>query len=387
MSSPHAKVHRWGAAPWTIDFIPTQRPLPQEADFAIVGAGFTGLAAAASLRLQAPSKSVVVLEAGSIGAGASGRTGGMILAESAAGDLPGLGDVLTGLAQILSEISRASEVPIIEHAQFALPGAWEIARSGLHLEDSPIEWQDSGTLRVVNEVPGGTLDPGKMVEGLARAAERLGAFIFENTRVEHVRWLDDGGELRFAGGKLRAHKILLATNALSLDIAHLKRGMHPKLTLAAATAPIYDGRLEELGLAHRKPFYTNDLPYLWGRVCPDNSIVWGAGLVDPPDGGTLEDIDVSSGDALRIFASLERRIRRLKPGFEDLTFTHRWGGPILFRENWTPVFSHHPESRNGIVIGAFAGHGVALSSYLGAWAAEAMLARRDLPSWGRIERH
>jgi len=299
--------------------------------------------------------------------------------------MPGLGDVLTGLTQILSEISRAAEVPIAEHAQFVLPGAWEIARRGPHLEDSPIDWQDSGTLRVVNEVPGGTLDPGKMVEALARAAERLGAFIFENMRVEHVRWLDDGGELGFAGGKLRARKILLATNALSLDIAQLKRGMHPKLTLAATTAPIYDGRLEELGLAHRKPFYTNDLPYLWGRVCPNNSIVWGAGLVDPPDGGTLEDVDVSSGDAVRIFASLERRIRRLKPGFEDFTFTHRWGGPILFRENWTPVFSHHPSSRDGIVIGAFAGHGVALSSYLGAWAAEAMLGRRALPPWGRIE--
>ena len=56
----------------------------------------------------------------------------------------------------------------------------------------------------------------------------------------------------------------------------------------------------------------------------------------------------------------------------------------MFRENWTPVFSHHPESDDGIVIGAFAGHGVALSSYLGSWAAEAMLGRRDLPPWGRI---
>ena len=385
MSSPQRQFHRWGAAPWTIDYVPARQPLPPEADFAIVGAGFTGLAAAASLRLQAPSKSVVLLEAGGIGAGASGRTGGMVLAESAAGDLPGLGDVLAGLTQILSELARASGVPIAEHAQFALPGAWEIARHGLHREDSPIDWQDSGALRVVNEVPGGTLDPGKMVEALARAAERLGAIIFENTRVENVRWNETGGELHFAGGKLRAGKILLATNALSLDIAHLTQGMHPKLTLAAATAPIHDGRLEELGLAHRKPFYTNDLPYLWGRVCADNSIVWGAGLLDPPNGGTLEDVDVSSGDATRIFASLERRIRRLKPGFEDLAFTHRWGGPILFRENWTPVFSHHPESRDGIVIAAFAGHGVALSSYLGHWAAEGMLGRRALPAWGRIK--
>jgi len=33
------------------------------------------------------------------------------------------------------------------------------------------------------------------------------------------------------------------------------------------------------------------------------------------------------------------------------------------------------------VLGAYSGHGVALSVYLGAWAAEALLGRRDLPAW------
>ena len=383
MFSPRAKLDPWGQPPWQIDFTPAKQSLPPSVDFAIVGAGFTGLAAAASLRLHAPDKSVVVLEAGRIGHGASGRTGGMALAESAAGDLPGLGDVLAGLQKILATLSRASGIPIIECAELALPGAWEIARRQEPGQDSPIEWQDSGMLRVTREVPGGTLNPGKMVESLARAAEKLGAIIVENARVNRVLW-GQGGELHFPGGKLRAKTILLATNALSLDIAHLTSGMHPKLTLAAMTAPISGARVEALGLSQRKPFYTVDFPYLWGRVCRDNSVVWGAGLVDPPADGTLEDIDVSAGDSAKMFASLERRIRHLKPGFEDLRFTHLWGGPILFRENWTPVFSRHPESADGIVIGAFAGHGVALSSYLGSWAAETMLGRRDLPLWGRI---
>jgi glycine/D-amino acid oxidase-like deaminating enzyme len=383
MSSPGAKLDRWGQPPWQMDFVPAKQSLPQQADFAVVGAGFTGLAAAASLRLRAPHKSVVVLEAGRIGRGASGRTGGMVLAESAAGDLPGLGDVLAGLQKILAELSRASGVPIAERAELALPGAWEIARQGGR-KDSPIEWHDSGTLRVTKEVPGGTLDPGKMVESLARAAEKLGAIIVENARVDQVLW-GSGAELRFPGGTLRAKKVLLATNALSLDIAHLTRGTHPKLTLAAMTAPIAQARVEALGLWPRKPFYTVDFPYLWGRVCPDNAIVWGAGLVNPPSQGSVEDIDISAEDSAKMFASLERRIRHLLPGFEDLNFTYLWGGPILFRENWKPVFSRHPESYDGIVIGAFAGHGVALSSYLGSWAAEAMLGRRELPPWGQIE--
>jgi glycine/D-amino acid oxidase-like deaminating enzyme len=383
MSSPQAKLDRWGQPPWEIDFTPARQSLPHQADFAILGAGFTGLAAAASLRLHMPEKSVVVLEAGRIGHGASGRTGGMILAESAAGDLPGLGDVLAGLQRILGELSRASGVPIAERAELSLPGAWEIARKRVR-EDSPIAWDDSGTLRVSGHVPGGTLDPGKMVESLARAAERLGAIIVENARVDHVLWGETGGELRFSGGKLRARKILVATNAFSLEVSTLRGRAHPKLTLAAMTAPIPEEQIEKLGLAERKPFYTVDFPYLWGRVCPDNSIVWGAGLVTPPDNGVVEEIYITAGESARMFASLERRIRHLKPGLDNLTFTHLWGGPILFRDNWTPVFSYHPDSLDGIVLGAFAGHGVALSSYLGHWAAEAMLGRRPLPKWGRI---
>jgi len=70
----------WGFPPWTIDFNPPTQPLPRTVDIAIVGAGFTGLAAAAWLRLHDPRKSVAVLEAGSIGEGASGRTGSMALA-------------------------------------------------------------------------------------------------------------------------------------------------------------------------------------------------------------------------------------------------------------------------------------------------------------------
>jgi glycine/D-amino acid oxidase-like deaminating enzyme len=384
MSSPQVQLDRWGQPPWEIDFTPARQPLPHEADFAIIGAGFTGLAAAAALKLMAPKKSVFILEAGRIGHGASGRTGGMVLAESAAGDLPGLGDVLSGLQKILAELSRASGVPIVERAELSLPGAWEIARKQGRV-DSPIEWDDTGTLRVANEVPGGTLNPGRMVESLARTADKLGAIVVEDARVDHVLWGESGGELRFAGGKIRARKILIATNAFSLEVSTMHGRAHPKLTLAAMTAPIGEEKIAELGLAQRKPFYTVDFPYLWGRVCPDNSIVWGAGLVAPPENGDVEQIDIAAGESARMFATLERRIRHLKPGFEDFTFTHLWGGPILFRDNWTPVFSSHPESSDGIIIGAFAGHGVALSSYLGHWAAEAMLGRRELPKWGRIE--
>lgn len=355
-------------------------------DVAILGGGFTGLAAAAQLRRLDSQLSVAVFEAGRIGHGASGRTGGMVLGETAAGDKPGLGDVLAGFPKIL----RRLEV----RCDLELGGAWEIARKphahlkGTHspIARSPIEWDDAGTLRVVNEVPGGSLDPGKMVAGLARAAVRAGATIHENRRAGKISWKSPA-EIVFTRGKVRAHKILFATNGLSLDLAgYAEEQATPRLTLAVLTAPLSGKKLQAIGLGDRKPFYTVDFPYLWGRVRRDRSIVWGAGLVAAPGSRDLERLAIQSTEARQAFATLENRVRHLHPALGAVKFTHRWGGPILFRENWTPVFTHHPQSKNAIVLGAYAGHGVALSVYLGTWAAEALLGQRDLPPWGTLEK-
>jgi glycine/D-amino acid oxidase-like deaminating enzyme len=370
------KSPKWGKSPWTIDFTAQQPAFPESVDFAIVGAGFTGLAAAAWLRRLAPEKSVAVFEADRIGAGASGRTGGMALAESAAGDLPGLGDVLGGLERILAELDIDCDL--------TLPGAFEIGR-GKALKNSPIQWTDSGTLRVVKKVPGGTLDPGKLVAGLARSADERGATIIEACPVTQIEW-QHRPVLHAGGTRCSAGKILLATNALALELTSLAGRAEPRLTLAVLTGPMDEKRLEAIGLAGGNPFYTVDLPYLWGRCLADGSVIFGAGLVDADDSRDLRQIDITRDDARNLFESIERRIRNLHPELREIKTTHRWGGPILFRENWRPVFMPHPQSENAIVLGAYAGHGVALSVDLGAWAAEALLGRRKLPSWGSFRK-
>lgn len=381
MHAPAKTEADWGDPPWTIDFAPPPARAPSEADFAVIGAGFTGLAAAAWLRRSDPSKSVALFEACRIGAGASGRTGGMALSESAAGDLPGLGDVLGGLEKIFEEFGIECEI--------SLPGALEIARTGNPLPDSRIDWTDSGRLHAVSAVPGGTLNPGKVVGGLARAAHERGALIVENARIAKIEWRErpvlhvDGKD----HGPVRVGRILFATNALSLPLSAIDpNDMGARLTLAIATERLSQEALRALGLDDGKPFYTADLPYLWGRSCDDGSTIWGGGLVSAPGSGGLSAVSVHSPEAKARFASLENRVRGLHPVLKNVRFTHEWGGPILFRESLSPVFDWHSESKGkAIVLGAFAGHGVVLSSYLGCWAAEALLGRRDLPEWGKFK--
>src|SRR5580765_5320627 len=104
MPRPNAGLRPWGLPPWTIDFHSERHALPEEVEFAVVGGGFSGLAAAAWLRHTHPASQVALFEASRIGACSSGHTGGMVLSETAAGPIPGLGDVIAGLSAILQEL-------------------------------------------------------------------------------------------------------------------------------------------------------------------------------------------------------------------------------------------------------------------------------------------
>jgi glycine/D-amino acid oxidase-like deaminating enzyme len=362
---------RWGRAPWTIDFQPGPQSTPDEVDLAVVGGGFTGLAAAAWFRHLDPQKTVAVFEAEMVGAGSSGHTGGLALAETAAGDLPALGDVLAGFSKILQELQISADLD--------LPGVWELNRTSGD-SSSPISWTDCGDLRVAQAVPGGTIDPGKLVTRLARSAIERGAMIFDRARVENIAF-EDSVLITVCGKQVRARQVLIATNAQSLELSDLAGEAQPKFTLALATEPLIESQLQALGMASRKPFYTVDLPYLWGRMLAENRIIFGSGLVHVNDWRELTALDVAEGEAAKLLANLKGRVRSLHPMLKDVKFGHEWGGPILIADGWRPVFRRHPLDPRGIVLGAYSGHGVALSVYLGTWAAEAILKKRNLPSW------
>jgi len=181
--------------------------------------------------------------------------------------------------------------------------------------------------------------------------------------------------------QIQASRALIATNSESLELSGLARWAESKFTLALATEPIPIPKLEELGLGSGKPFYTVDLPYLWGRLLHGNQIIFGSGLVHLKDWREMEDIDIREGEAFDLLTRLKKRVRELHPVLADIRFGHEWGGPISIAQQGQPVFARHPKSDLAIVLGAYSGHGVALSVYLGAWAAQVLLGRRDLPAW------
>lgn len=360
----------WGTPPWDVGTAQPRAALPRSCDVAVVGAGLTGLSAA--YHLARGGADVVVLEAERVGAGASGRTGAIVLEGTAAGALDGAADCLGTLARVVAEADIACDL--------ALPGCWELDHLPPAGAGTPL-WRDGDSVLCVGRTePGGTVDAGALVRGLVRASREAGARVLEGAPVAP---LDASRRLRVGGAHtmLAPRHVVVATEALTRDLVPLPDGVAAALTLAVATEPLEDAVLAAIGLGERHPFYTADLPYLWGRVLADGRLVVGSGLVFPGD-GDVRSVTLGQAAAQAAFERLETRLRGLHPALEGVGISTRWGGPVGFRSARTPLCGWHPDLPGVLVTGAYAGHGVALAVRLGECVAEAILDGRPLPPWG-----
>jgi glycine/D-amino acid oxidase-like deaminating enzyme len=364
--------HRWGEPVWSFPVPITPQPLPDgmRLDVAVVGAGFTGLATAHYVLQRFPTLRVAVFEARHVGAGASGRTGGLVLEDTAVGPLPGVENCIA----TLHELVRTQDIA----CDLDLGGCWEIGRHETHPR-SPIQWDDSGTLQVVNFIPGGAFDPRKFLAGLAACVEQAGGYIFEQAPVTGMDTAArQGVGLKVAGRSVFAERVVFATNAFCLPILGLQDWAGGVHTIAVATEPLTDAAFDAIGWASRTPFYTLDLPYLWGRVTADGRVVIGAGLVGR---GEVENARVDGVEAGRLFDGLERRIHGLHPALCRVRIGHRWMGPLCFTTDSKPVIAGLDDGGRVLVATGYGGHGVALSVRVGKLLSEALADQNVLPSW------
>jgi gamma-glutamylputrescine oxidase len=364
--------HPWGEPVWSFPISVTPHPLPDglRVDMAVVGAGFTGLATAHYVLQGAPSLRVAVFEARQVGAGASGRTGGLVLEDTAVGPLPGVEDCIA----TLHELVCTQNIPCDLH----VGGCWEIGRLDGH-PGSPIHWADHGTLQVINFIPGGAFDPRKFLAGLAASVQRAGGHIFEQAPVTGLDVASQGDvRLEVGGRAVSAAQVVFATNAFSLPLLGLQDWAGGVHTIAVATEPLADAVFDAMGWASRTPFYTLDLPYLWGRVTADGRAVIGAGLIGR---GDVEKARVDTAEATHLFDGLERRIRGLHPCLHHIRITHRWMGPICFTRDSRPIIASLDEEGRVLLATGYSGHGVALSVRVGKLLAAVLAGQSRLPTW------
>lgn len=357
-------------------------PVEGEVDVAVIGGGFTGLSAA--LALAQRGARTMVLEAGRVVGQASGRNGGHVNNGTSldyAGLAARLGteraralyhaydaavDTVERIVreqQIQCDFRRGGKIKLA-----AKPEHYEKIARGfeqLHREADP-DTELVPPDRIREEVGsdafhGGLLyrksaqmHMGRFGAGLADAASRHGARIYENAPVTALKRLD-GAKHRVATprGAVMARQVLVATGPSRRGpFFWFRRRVIPIGSFIIATEPLSPAQIDSIMPTRRTATTTKNIGNYF-RISPDNRLIWGGrarfALSSPTS-------DVKSGRVLE--ASLHRTFPQLGTPRID----YCWGGVIDLTADRLPRAGEH----DGLFYAmGFSGHGAQMSVHMG----------------------
>ncbi len=372
-----------------------------DVDVVVVGGGFTGLSAAHFLKQEEPGLKVALMESRVIGYGASGRNGGFSMT---------LFGMTLGLTAKRFSREKAREAHhYMERAVDSLrdlirvhgidcdyehPGFLRVATSekyrdrilheielaqSLGLEG--IEWLDEARLsqEVVSplykgawwEPRCGLLNPAKLAWGWKEVIQRQGVEVYEQTPVIEIK-REAKGKIRLTlpWGEMVAGKLLLATNAYSHLIPQLRRKQAPVWTYIVLTEPLQERHFAEIGWKNRQGIEdARDLVHYY-RLTADNRLLMGG-----RDVATTFGRDMDRDRDEEIFMGLERDVRVIFPALKELSFTHRWGGPVSVPVDLAPALGYLGNKDTVYSLGCV-GHGVSMTHLNGKTCADLLLGRR-----------
>ena len=373
-------------------------PLEGRADVAIIGGGFTGLSAA--LALARKGAAVAVLEAGRVVSAASGRNGGHCnngLAQDFAGIAARLGlDEARALYQAFDAAVDTIERLVSEEAidcGFRRSGKIKLAAKPAHYDGLARSFEllqrevDPDTALIPasglsaeigsDRFHGGLLQKrsammhmGRFGTGLAEAAARRGARIFERAPVTGLARRDGKGhELTTPRGMLRADQVLLATGAYTRGpFGYFRRRVVPVGSFIVATGPLAPATLDAIMPTRRTATTTKAIGNYF-RISPDDRLIFGGRArfaVSSPQS------DAKSGRVL------ERAMGTIFPQLEGARIDYCWGGLVDMTADRLP----RAGERGGLYYAmGYSGHGVQMSVHMGQVMAEVMNGRPERNPW------
>jgi glycine/D-amino acid oxidase-like deaminating enzyme len=378
--------------------------LPDKVDVAVVGGGFCGLSAARTLAQRGAR--VALLEAETLGWGASCRNGGMVLTGM---KLPvptlikryGREAVRQMYAASLESIDLVERIVKEEgiDCNFSRCGHLEVACKQAHFDDyaaaaARIKSEFHHELRIIpkntlqgeigSEIYfGGMVDetsagvnPARYVNGLAKAARRHGACLFDHTSVTSVSLQTNGASGGFrvetTRGSLTAKEVLLASGAYTTDATpSLRKKVIPIGSYIIATEILPDALAAEVSPRNRMIYDSKHFLYYY-RLTPDNRMLFGGRAAFFPESETT----------VRESAELLRKgMIEVYPQLRDTKVEYVWGGTLDFAMDVMP----HSGKIDGMYFAVgFAGHGVAAATWMGAKLAGAICGDPDDNPFSRI---
>jgi len=357
-------------------------------DVVIVGGGFCGLSAA--LELARNGTHVVLIEQHRLGDGASGRNGGQM----GTGQRMGVSDAISEFgferAKALFDMAEDAKRSLLNSAKYHKfetgyqPGQLSVthrkryeksARAEAELLATRFDYQHLSWLnrdemaRAIGsrDYFGGTRDLGtghihplKYLIGLAHAAQKSGAEIYEQTAALAVQ----SGEkiiVKTETGTITADRCLMALNGHHNDITKaMARHIMPIQSFIGATVPLPENTPV---LPGGEAVDDSRFVVRYFRKSADNRLLFG---------GREAYGKTTPGDIQR---TIRKQITEIYPELADIQLSHAWGGNVAITMPRQPYVR---EIEPGIwAAGGFSGHGVMLSNYTGRMIGEVFLGHND----------
>jgi glycine/D-amino acid oxidase-like deaminating enzyme len=355
--------------------------LPSPVDVFVIGAGYTGLSAGRRLALSGAS--VLVVDAGAVGSGASSRNGGQVLtglrvepsrlvktygAIRARELFDAARLAIEHLEALIAQEGIACDYGTVGHLQ----AAWKPAHfRAFHAEQELLARVFDHHVCIVDRSQqhaevgsdayhgllvddrSGALNPARYVAALAAAAIKHGANVFGGIRVERVDRQGSGWMVRTSAGDVSARDVVVATNGYTgAATPEIRRRLVPVGSYVVATEPLSAAQADALLPRRRMAFDSKHFLYYF-RVTRDSRLLFG---------GRAEFTTPNERSVRRAADILRRGIATVFPDLARVPIAYAWGGNVAFARDEMP----HAGTIGGLhFAGGYAGHGIALSTELG----------------------
>jgi glycine/D-amino acid oxidase-like deaminating enzyme len=332
----------------------------QRADYAVIGAGFAGLAAARRLGELLPDARILLVDAQRVGYGASGRNSGFVI------DLPhkfALEHPDPVHKQRLLKLNRAAiaqlEGLVRRHdidCQWSHAGKYQgaVGPRGLayldHFErllkdlGEPYQWVERDALakvlgsqhysRAIYNPGCYLMQPAALVTGLARSLPE-NVELLEESPIQRLERDGKGGWLLHgSNGRIHASQLLLATSIFTQEFGYLRNRLLPVMTFASWTRPLTDAELQLYGGELDWGLTPADHAGTTVRMTQDRRLIIRNTYKHVPKYGR----STSDGMRERVREDHRRAFLKRYPQLAEVPFSHTWGGVYAISRNFTNFF-------------------------------------------------
>ena len=368
---------------------PVTEPLRGQtrADLVVVGAGLTGLWAAIHAVEEQPGRSVLLLEASHVGAGASGRNGGFVSPSLTHGlahgeamwreELPQLlrlgHENLREINEFLAKEEVDADLRLCGKTMVATRQHEVAALAAMHAlhqrhgegstylsADQVRSDVDSPTYLAGLFTPaGGLVDPVAMTTGLRDVALRKGVVLHEGSAVLRLEKHGTAVACRTRGGSVLGDQVLLATNAFPPLLKRIRSYVLPVWDHVLATEPLTAEQLSRIGWSKNQGLTDAGNQFHYYRRTADDRILWGGYDAIYYFGNKTDRSREQRDKSHRLLAA---QFYATFPQLSDVQMSHRWAGIIDTTSRFTPLFGTAYGGRVAYTVG-YTGLGVAMSRF------------------------